>query len=163
MRTLYLLSGIPGSGKSTWAKFFQSSHPNAKIVSSDQIRVSLFGTRKCFDAEGKVWSIFLQDLQRYSASPEAEVIADATNLTNHYRLYYRQNTPGYDRHVLVVFDTPYPVAQQRNASRPESQVVPPAAMDSLEKEWEEPSEEVLSQYDETIHVGADFLQKGILF
>jgi len=163
MRTLYLLSGMPGSGKSTWAKLFQSSHPQAKIVSSDQIRVDLFGSRKCFDAEEKVWAIFLDELQRYASSPEAEVIADATNLTNYYRLYYRKNTPGYDHHVLVVFDIPYALAKERNAARPESQVVPLSAMDSLEREWEEPSREVLSQYDETIHVGADFLQKGILF
>ena len=35
MRTLILLSAIPGSGKSTWARKYQKEHQNTYIVASD--------------------------------------------------------------------------------------------------------------------------------
>ena len=44
MKTLIVLSAMPGSGKSTWAKKYQEEHPHTLIISSDKIRYELTGT-----------------------------------------------------------------------------------------------------------------------
>lgn len=41
--TLVILSGIPGSGKSTFAEKYAKEHGNAVIVSTDSIREKFFG------------------------------------------------------------------------------------------------------------------------
>lgn len=47
---LILTIGIPGSGKTTWAKKYLKEHPNGTvIISSDEIRKELTGTEQCID------------------------------------------------------------------------------------------------------------------
>ena len=47
MKILIMMCGIPASGKSTIARNLQQLIGNTPIVSMDDIRVYLFGTRKC--------------------------------------------------------------------------------------------------------------------
>ena len=58
MRICYILSSIPGSGKTTWAKNFKACNLNTFIVSSDEIRKELGGTYQYFKEEERVWKIF---------------------------------------------------------------------------------------------------------
>jgi predicted kinase len=88
MRTFFLLSALPGSGKSTWARRYQEQHPETKIISSDGIRMMFFGARQNFSDEKRVWAEFLREIQDYAKDENATVIADATNITNEYRKYY---------------------------------------------------------------------------
>lgn len=47
---LILTIGIPGSGKTTWAKKYLKEHPNGTvIISSDEIRKELTGIEQCVD------------------------------------------------------------------------------------------------------------------
>jgi len=39
--TIYMLVGLPASGKSTWAREFIETHPNAKRISKDDLRAML--------------------------------------------------------------------------------------------------------------------------
>lgn len=118
MRTLILLSAIPGSGKSTWAREYQSAHSNTYIVSSDEIRLELLGSPSNFSNEKLIWATFVKRLNAYAEkSDNLTVIADATNLQNKYRLYYLEATPHFDRHVLVVFRVPYQVCLVQNKMR----------------------------------------------
>ena len=39
--TCYIMSGIPGCGKSTWSRKFTAEHDNVVQVSRDEIRFSL--------------------------------------------------------------------------------------------------------------------------
>ena len=151
MSTLILLSAIPGAGKSTWAKDYQRNHPNTYIVASDDVRCRVSGGIQCFQNETKVWEVFLQELQEYSKQ-ECTVIADATNLQNRYRRYYYESTPKFDRHVLVLFNVPYEVCLKQNKMREPERIVPDKAMESLHKEYEEPTQEILSLFDEVIVV-----------
>ncbi|MBO4541479.1 MAG: ATP-binding protein [Bacilli bacterium] len=150
MKTLILLSGIPGSGKSTWAKAYLEQHPNTHIVSSDGIRLRLFGAFQAFDDERLVWRTYLEDIHAYGKEEDAIVIADSTNLTNHYRRYYLEQTPEFDRHILVVFEAPFDVCERRNKQRKAGKIVPDEGMRKLEEEWEDPSEDAMSLYDECI-------------
>lgn len=59
MRVCYILSSVPGSGKTTWALNFKATHLNTFIVSSDEIRKELGGSYQYFKEEERVWRIFL--------------------------------------------------------------------------------------------------------
>ncbi len=153
MKTFILLSAIPGSGKSTWAKKYCELHPNTHIVSSDEIRVSLWGKPNDFRDETKVWDTFLSEINNYAQNEESvTVIADATNLQNKYRKMYYESTPLFDRHVLVLFKIPFEICCIQNKMRAKDRIVPEAAMEKLKNEYEDPSTEIISLYDEFIEI-----------
>ena len=85
MRTLIVMCGPMGCGKSTLAKKFVKTHKNTKIVSRDEIRFSLVSEHdEYFKYEKEVLSLFYQNIN--SALKEYDyVIADATHLTKSAR------------------------------------------------------------------------------
>ena len=78
MKTFILLSAIPGSGKSTWAKRYVSEHPGTRIVSSDDLRIEFGGKPNNFDHEDEVWKAFMDRIHEYGKEDGSTVIADAT-------------------------------------------------------------------------------------
>lgn len=150
---MIVLSALPGSGKSTWSNKFSAEHKNTHVISSDEIRKEFFGAVNCFKDEALVWQTFLDRLNSYVDSDEdVYVIADATNLQNKFREYYHEMTPGYDKHILVLFDIPYEICLLQNKMRSPDRIVPDHAMERLRREMEAPSEKVIELYDEVIHV-----------
>ena len=160
MRTFFLLSALPGSGKSTWAKRYQEQHPETKIVSSDGIRVKFFGARQNFSDEKRVWAEFLREIEDYGKEENATVIADATNITNQYRRYYHEAAKGYDKRVLVLFDIPFDVCMKQNLMRSSDAIVDEKAMNDLRSRWEVPSDEIKTLYDEVIVLGMDWIESA---
>lgn len=161
MRTLLLLSGLPGSGKSTWSRQYKRLHPSAQIVSSDEIRKEFFGTTANFSDEARVWSTFLDRLKRFGKQEGAIVIADSTNLNNHYRRYYVDSTPEYDHHVLVIFDIPASDCELLNDQRTGDRRLPLEAMKRLESQFEPLDEETEKAFDEVVRVGPDFVCEAL--
>ena len=115
MTKLVILSGVPGSGKSTFAdrlvRFYlmEKNCPNPKainVVSSDDIRVELTGTRSDLSKDVEVWDIFYQRpnefLDRYH--DETITILDATHISaakrNDITTKYKNL---YDEIILVQF------------------------------------------------------------
>jgi len=153
MKTMVILSAIPGSGKSTWSRAYAKAHPNTHIVASDEVRARVSGSPQNFSNEPLVWDTFLHDLNSYAEEEgDVTVIADATNLQNRYRRYYYESTPKFDRHVLVLFNLPYEICLKQNKMREPERIVPDKAMEYLHKEYEEPTQEILSLFDEVIVV-----------
>lgn len=161
MRTLLLLSGLPGSGKSTWSRQYKRLHPSTKIVSSDEIRKEFFGTTANFSDEKRVWGTFLDRLKRFGQEEGAIVIADSTNLNNHYRRYYVDSTPEYDHHVLVMFDIPASDCELLNNQRTGDRRLPMEAMKRLESQFEPLDEETEKAFDEVVRVGPDFVCEAL--
>ena len=155
MRKMILLSAVPGAGKSTWAENYRrlNSDERVFIVSSDEIRKELGGSYQYFKEEAKVWSLFLERTNNYAKEYEdVTVILDSTNLTNKYRRMYREQTPEFDKHVLVYFDVSFEKACERNLSRHELKVVPEYAMVRLYDELEAVDQETINLYDEYIEI-----------
>lgn len=162
MRTLYLLSALPGSGKSTWARRFKENHNHVYVVSSDEIRIELFGRADDFSNEELTWSTFLQRIHFYGEQDEeANVIADSTNLTNYFREYYRLKTPEFDKHILVVFDIPLEDVFAQNRMRKKEKIVPDEAMRKMAAQYEPLSQETADGFDEVIHIGPDFIAEEL--
>lgn len=156
MKTLILLSAIPGSGKSTWAKNYKAYHDNTFIVASDEVRERVSGNVQNFEHEDLVWETFLADIHKYGKLDNVTVIADATNLQNAYRRYYYEQTPEFDRHVLVLFNIPFEICAAQNKLREPDHVVSDEGMRRLFEEFEEPTQEILDLYDEYRFIGKSF-------
>ena len=73
MKTFMLLTAIPGSGKSTWARQYAEANPGTKIVSSDALREELGTAINDFSHEKEVWDLFMRRIHEYgkdAACPE---------------------------------------------------------------------------------------------
>ena len=154
MKTLIMLSAIPASGKSTWARSYRDNHEEVYIVSSDEIRMEVCGGN--FHDQSKqplVWKTFENRIHEYALKSEnATVILDALNDVNAVRLKYLSTTPEFDRKILVLFETSREKSKYLNKQRDPSVRVPDEALEMLQNKYETPSEEVLKLVDEVVHV-----------
>ena len=89
---VYILSGVPGSGKSTWIKNAINLPPSA-IISSDSIREELFGVRYTLDGssaqkhhlfEGRNQAVFdiMTTKLKHRTSEKMLSVVDSTNVTD---------------------------------------------------------------------------------
>ena len=76
---LYVMCGISGSGKSTWAHEYVEEDPWAVIVSTDSIREELFGDCRIQKDGNKVFQI-AYDRIRVLLTEGKDVVFDAMNL-----------------------------------------------------------------------------------
>ena len=148
MKTLIVLSAMPGSGKSTWAKKYQEEHPHTLIISSDVIRYELTGAMQDFSKQKEVWELFSLRIHEYANKYEdVTVILDALNDLNVLREKYVEENPEYDRYELVLFPRTIEQIHYYNKQRNETAIVPDDQLDMLINKWEEPSEEVIKLFD----------------
>lgn len=144
-----MLSAIPASGKTTWAKEYQQNHPNTYIVSSDDIRLEVtHGNYQDHTRQKEVWELFDKRIHEYAKNEDATVILDALNDTNEVRLKYLTTTPEFDKKILVLFPSTYEKSKKYNGMREEEVRVPENILIGLVNKFEEPNEEVLKYIDE---------------
>lgn len=97
---LILTVGIPGSGKSTWAKKYLKKHPLTYLISTDQIRLEMTGTMQCNpeqshiiheEARKRVKKI-IDDPNNYGGDKGLgpEIIVDSTNVTVEEWIAYKK-------------------------------------------------------------------------
>ena len=83
MKKLIMMMGIPGAGKSTWAKKFVASQPEGEVIyiSRDEIRNSFVkpGAENYFSKENSVYGTFVKKIKDGLAENKT-VIADATHI-----------------------------------------------------------------------------------
>ena len=148
MKTLIVLSAMPGSGKSTWAKKYQEEHPHTFIVSSDEIRFELTGTTQDFSKQKEVWELFSLRIHEFAKLDEnAVVILDALNDLNLLRKKYVEDNPEFDKYILVLFPRTPEQIRYYNKQRNDCSIVPDDQLEMLINKWEEPSEEVINLFD----------------
>ena len=148
MKTLIVLSAMPGSGKSTWAKKYRDEHPHTLIVSSDEIRFELTGQMQDFSKQKEVWELFSLRIHEYAkAYGDVTVILDALNDLNILREKYVKDNPEFDKYVLVLFPRTLEQIRYYNKQRNESCIVPDDQLEMLVNKWEEPSEEIIKLFD----------------
>ena len=148
MKTLIVLSAMPGSGKSTWAKKYQEEHPHTLIISSDAIRYELTGSTQDFSKQNEVWELFSYRIHEYANKyDDVTVILDALNDLNVLREKYVKENPEYDRYELVLFPRTLEEIRFYNKQRNDIAIVPEDQLEMLINKWEEPSEEVIKLFN----------------
>lgn len=135
-KNLWILVGLPGSGKSYWA---QKNKGNAVYISRDAIRFSMLGNdEEYFKYEGKVYSIFLKQIQG-SLNRGEDVIADATHLNWASRNKLIEHLYLENVNVnCVVFKTDLETCLERNAMREGRACVPETVIRNMRKSFTHP-------------------------
>lgn len=122
---LIVLVGLPGSGKSSWAK-----EQGAAVISSDHMRWLLADDENDQTIHREVFATVRYMLRCRFELRRPLTIVDATNLTRRERRPYIRLAQMHGCRVeAVFFDTPLETCQLRNRSR--TRVVPPEIIEML--------------------------------
>lgn len=147
--TLYIMCGIPGSGKSTFAKTY---YYDATYISRDEIRYSIVTeNERYFSKEDEVFNIFVNKINT-ALRESVDVIADATHLNPRSRakLFSHLNIDKTCTQVVaIVMRTPLNVCIERNENRKGTRTyVPPTVIKRMYHSFKMPTtEEYYSMID----------------
>ena len=143
MPTLYMLVGVPASGKSTWAK---NNRDSALVASSDDYieqQAEKLGTTysDVFDKFIKAANTHAIETARKAFSDKLDLIWDQTNLTKTGRRNKLKMVPKDYKKVAVFFPTPHEdVLKKRLGSRP-GKTIPDYVVTSMIKTIEKPTKD----------------------
>lgn len=141
---LYMLVGVPGSGKSTWV-YNQLWATNCRIVSTDKY------VEEYAKWHGKTYNDVFQEYMpkaidlmvaevEHARSQGTDIIWDQTSTTVRTRQKKFAMLPNYDA-IAIVFRTPDPEEHARRlASRP-GKIIPPEVVEDMIMKFEMPTEE----------------------
>lgn len=133
--TLYVLVGLPGSGKSTWAQ--KQNQDKVSVISTDKIRLVCFGNEQDQTHNGRVFDIAYCTLRGKGMENE-NCIFDATNLDRKTRKrIFKELKSYFAKFVAIYFDVPLEICLERNAMR--TRVVPSHVIENMAKKLEKPT------------------------
>jgi len=153
MPVLYMLVGVPASGKSTWVKKHQNS--NTLVASSDDFiekQAERLGStyNDVFNDYVKAGNTHAIETARKAFSDKMDLIWDQTNLTKNGRRNKLKMVPKDYKKIAVFFSIPHmDVLKKRLASRP-GKNIPDYVMNSMIKTIEKPSKD--EGFDDVITV-----------
>lgn len=135
MSTMICLAGLPGSGKTTWAKEFLKTHPDFLYFSPDTYYERLNGDdcdrRNTFE----IWMAMFRDVHIAELNG-SNVIIDSDNLTYGQRNQWIEWFPDFDQHVLFYFDEPIEDCVKRMMQR--RRKIPIKIMREKAAKWQNP-------------------------
>ena len=113
-KILYILSGVPASGKSTWAKLKVEMEPNVAWVSRDEIRFKIMKQYEIFEGveceyfahENEVFCEYVKTIQEHINQNCPQIIADATQINERSRkkLLNRLDLKDYEIRIILFLD-----------------------------------------------------------
>ena len=120
MSKILILIAPPGAGKTTWAKHYVGTHPNTKYLSSDDIRIELFGSDRIQKDHWKVFGLMEERAKKYLIAGY-DVVYDATNINRRNRHSIISAVYEIDDLKIVAVDIHIPmekcIEQDKNRSR----------------------------------------------
>ena len=116
MADLYLMCGIPGSGKSTFLKNFIKKDTSI-VISRDEIRFSLLKEGEdYFSHENEVVKIFWQKINEELAAGH-DVFVDQTSINPRSRKWLLKHINGYDKANIIWIDETLETCIKNNEKR----------------------------------------------
>ncbi len=150
MPTLYMLVGVPASGKTTWVK---NNRGNALVASSDDYIEQQAEKRnttysEVFDEYIKAANTHAIATAKKAFSDNMDLIWDQTNLTRNGRKNKLKMVPKDYKKVAIFFPTPHEdILKKRLGSRP-GKDIPDYVVSSMIRTIEKPSKD--EGFDEII-------------
>ena len=139
--TLILLVGIPGSGKTTYAKQYINKEPMVAHLSSDSIRKELYGDESIQGNPSEVFSLMQQSAVE-ALNDGKDVLYDATNVTRKDRSSIIGICPRFSKIECHIIWAPIEECIRRDANR--DRTVSKEVIDRMLKRFQAP------YYDEGI-------------
>ena len=135
------MSGLPGSGKSTWVKK-QLNNKGGFWASRDIVRFSMVRENEpYFERENEVFNAWIAQICEALANPMIEdIYIDATHLNDRSREKTLSRLPkeNINKITNVVFLVPIETCLERNAQRTGREVVPEDAIRNMQKSFKMP-------------------------
>lgn len=135
------MSGLPGSGKTTWIKK-QLSKKGGFWCSRDIVRFSIVKEDEpYFEHEDEVFNAWIAQICEALANPMVEdIYIDATHLNDRSREKTLSRLPkdNINKITNVVFDVPIEVCLERNSKRTGRELVPDSAIRNMAKSFRMP-------------------------
>lgn len=152
MPTLYMLIGVPASGKSTWVK---SNKGHAIVASSDDYieqQAERLGSTysDVFDDYIKLANNHAISSARQAFSDKQDLIWDQTNLTKNGRRNKLKMVPKDYKKVAVFFPTPHEDVLKKRLAGRTGKNIPDYVITSMIKTLEKPTKD--EGFDEIIIV-----------
>lgn len=140
-KKVFLLSGVPGSGKTTWVQ--NRMNDKSRHISRDAIRFSMLDNNdEYFAHEKAVFNRFISHINEAITDPHIETIyVDAThiNAKSRNKTLSRLNLTNCEVN-LVIFDIPIGVCLKRNAQRIDRARVPDEVIFRMKNSFTLPNE-----------------------
>ena len=113
MPTLYIMVGVPGAGKTTYAK---SKLAHAVYIGADALREKFYGKEMTLRGYRKIHRIILKSAREY-LHQGYDVVIDCTNISLNTRKQYHGIISGHDKIVAVYVNVPIWQALLNNRKR----------------------------------------------
>jgi len=163
MATLYVMVGLPASGKSYWVREHAKLYDD--IISSDSIREELYGDAAIQDDPSRVFNIMFQRT-RAALKAGRTTFYDATNINAKRRINLLKSLKKLfpDLYcICVVVATPIDVCHERNWER--DRLVPAYVIDRMLRQFEVPCEaegwdEILVHYSYASPYDMDYYRRS---
>lgn len=157
-KTLFIMVGAPGSGKSTFAAA-HASRGDSAIISRDKIRFSMVGEdEEYFSKENAVFKEFTNQISNALNSPWIqEVWADATHMTTTARtkLLVNIKIPLEDIHICPIVVRPdLDTCLRQNDMREGRAVVPHTAIKKMLQSYQDPAKDGI-KYKQIYYTGGN--------
>lgn len=160
----YILVGVPGAGKTTWARNQNFDHTGTVFVSTDRYIETL--ARRSIHPYGDVFEHAMPSALRQMINSlrravklNKNIVWDQTSVTRESRHKKIRMIPPHYEKIAVVFGTPErEELNARLASRSEK-IIPEQVVDDMIMKFQEP---VLEEgFDKIINVGQDDSNKTV--
>ena len=139
MATLYVVCGIPGSGKSSWLRNHVNINQKQVLVSRDVIRYRLINDDDSyFSKENEVWKEYIKQIN-YFLKEGYDVFADATHINTGSRRKLLNEIYVECKKEAIYITTPISICLERNSKREGRECVPESAIKRMYSQFEEPS------------------------
>lgn len=152
---IYLLVGVAGVGKSTWAKE-KAKENGGVIISRDEIRFSLLDRESgYFDKEKQVYKTFVDKINKAIKENKCDIYIDATHLTENSRkkIIDRLQMEHKEKIIPVRFFLPLEDCLERNLKRRGLARVPDEVIGRMYKNITDPINDTFIKYKKIIYVG----------
>ena len=156
MPRLFIMCGLPASGKSTFAQQFIKNN-DIRYVSRDEIRFSIIKKdEEYFSHEKEVFKKFAGTIAQ-TLVDGFDVIADATHLNRISRDKLIRAIDQYTTEytiTYIVLETSLETCMERNALREGRARVPDSVMKNMAENWEDitNSEKTYDRYEGTLYL-----------
>ena len=140
MPTMYMLIGVPASGKTTWV---EKNKGDALVISSDNLIEAYAADHgmtynEVFKEQIKIATKLALEHAEAAFAANQDVILDQTNITKKSRASKLAMVPEHYRKIAVFFATPLEEEWQRRLNSRQGKSIPAHILDSMVEMLEMP-------------------------